>query len=108
MKMLEELRYFEANGEWPNNAEPIWAVKKAKELKCSTTSPSVIKWGLFQVINELEAQVSPPEKSELAQQTSKLLNETENFAKQTVAKVSSFFKSKSTVKNDNDVPPPAA
>lgn len=53
VQMLRDVRYLRTNGAWENGV-PAWAQTKAKQLGLASSSPTVVEWALFQIIEDLE------------------------------------------------------
>lgn len=57
-QMLKDVRVLRSVGSW-EGIVPEWAQARAKQLGLASTSPKVIEWALFQIIDDLEA--NPPQ-----------------------------------------------
>jgi hypothetical protein len=95
-QMLADIRHLEANGEWPEQKQPAWAVKMAQELHCSSTSVGVIKWGLFEIVDaqEIELKQLRGEIPSTLDSAKEVLHLTAEKAKINSAKVANFFRTK--------------
>lgn len=72
-RLLYELKYLEQHGIWPDGNAPKWAVDKAKELHCFSTSGGVLQFGLEEVIRMQSAQLAEAQAALLRQEREYIL-----------------------------------